>query len=294
MSAPTAPTAALLATEAWKQCGVESPTSDQITRATTYFLEQVLDDIWNTSVQTGNTRLKTLQETLVDVSVKGTQTYDLDADFDEELNVAILDGDHRGTAQDGGATSITLASDESISLSDILGKYILVTGGTGSGGYRQVVDYDTTTKIATMDSAWAVNPAVSSTYLIVTKRFLIPEMGIGEIREYQPLSAARPMAFMKMKRQLIFDRAFDTSTYGILIDYFVNIHQVDRTEGSTTLFTRMLTNWRSCLLEGLEFKIFEYLDDNRQGAKRQMYEAARSALLVREIPYGGEWTGFSL
>jgi hypothetical protein len=294
MSTPTAPTAALLVTEAWKQCGVESPTTDQVTRGTTYFLEQILDDIWNTSVQTGNTRLKTLEETLVAISVKGTIAYDLAADFDEELNVTILDGDRRGTAQAGGATSITLASDESITLSDILGKQILVTGGTGSGGYRQVVDYDTTTKVATVDSAWAVNPAVSSTYLIVSKRFLIPEMGIGEIREYQPLSAARPMAFMKMKRQLIFDRPFDISTYGILIDYFVNIHQVDRTEGSTTLFTRMLTNWRTCLLEGLEFKILEYLDDNRQQTKLQMYQAARSALLVKEIPYGGEWTGFSI
>lgn len=293
MSVPTAPTITNLVTEAWNKAGVDSPTSAQLTRASTYFLEEVLDDIWSTSVITGNSRLKSLQDVLVANTTVGVRTYDMAEAFDSELTATILDGSYRGTAQAGGATSITLAVAETVTDDIAVGKYILITGGTGIGGYRQITAYNETTKVATVDSAWTINPAVSSTYLIVTKEYLLDEIGTEEMRDYQPLPSGRPTEFAVIGRQIIFNRPFDLSTYGLRIDYFVNIHQVDRVEGAGTRITRLLTNWRTTLMLGLTWKVLEFLDDNRQDKKLQEYREARAATLVKEIPYTGAWSGFS-
>lgn len=294
MATPTDPTATNIVTEAWNKAGVESPDSAQLTRAKDYFLQEIFNDIWNTSVATGNSRLKTLQETLIDCSVLGTETLALAEDFDEECEVTILDGDSRGTAQAAASTTITLASDEDIDDDVAVGKQILITSGTGVDEIKSITAYDTTTKVATIDSAWTATPTSSSTYLIVTKRYVLDEIDIEEYEGTQPAKAGRPSGFAKYGRQIIFDRPFDLSTYGIRIRYFINIHEVNLTEGASTRITRIYQNWRDTLTTGVTWKIMEYIDDNRQAAKKRDYEQSRNALLIREIPYGGAFQGFTL
>lgn len=293
MSVPTNLTAENLVTQAWKQAGVESPTAAQITRASTYFLQHVLNDIMNTSVASGNSRLKTLHQTLIDCSTKGMDTYSLAEALDEEIEVVLLDGDHRGTAQAAASTTITLASDEDITDDVAIGKQILITSGTGVDEIKNITDYVEATKVATIDSAWTATPTSSSTYLIATKRTPLEEVDIAEIEENSPQAAGKPSQFAKYNRDLVFDRPFDLSTYGLRIRYFLNIHEVDLTEGSTERYTRLLQNWQHVLLEGVIYKIMEYIDDNRQALKKKDYETAKTALLIREIPFGGAFGGFS-
>ena len=294
MAAPTDPTIDLICTEAYKKAGILSPTSAQVTRAKDYFLEEVLDDIWNRAAQDGNLRLKSLQSTTVSISTKGKRSYDMAEDFDEEFSVTIWDGSNRGTAQAGGATSITLASDETITEARILGKFILVTGGTGSAGYKQVTAYNTTTKVATVDSAWTTNPDATSTYLIVERTWDLDEEHDHDLTQNQPAAIGIPTSFGKYGRQLWFDRAFDKSTYGIAIKYFMNIHQVDRVEGASTIITRLLRNWRKAITYGITLSILESEGDASDDKIERRYERAVQNLLVREIPYGGEFTGFTL
>jgi hypothetical protein len=71
---------------------------------------------------------------------------------------------HSGTAQAGGASTVTLASGASASNDAYNGSAIAITAGTGSGQVRIVSDYDGTTKVATVDSAWTTTPDSSSTY----------------------------------------------------------------------------------------------------------------------------------
>ena len=72
-----------------------------------------------------------------------------------------------GTAQAGGSTTITLESGESSTDDFYNGRVIELTGGTGDKQARQITDYDGTTKVATVDSAWAVNPDNTTTYQIL-------------------------------------------------------------------------------------------------------------------------------
>lgn len=74
--------------------------------------------------------------------------------------------DESGTAQAGGASTITLASDESAVDDAYNGKTIAITGGTGSGQEKTISDYVGSTKVATVDSAWSTQPDNTSTYEI--------------------------------------------------------------------------------------------------------------------------------
>ncbi len=69
-----------------------------------------------------------------------------------------------GTAQAGTGTTITLvASASSSNLFDP--GLITLTGGTGAGQSREIVDYNTTTKVATVSRNWKVTPDATTTYV---------------------------------------------------------------------------------------------------------------------------------
>ena len=71
---------------------------------------------------------------------------------------------HMGTAQGGGASSITLGSDAS-SVNDLYkGQCIRVLDGTGDDQERMITAYNGTTKVATVDRAWATQPVSGDYY----------------------------------------------------------------------------------------------------------------------------------
>jgi hypothetical protein len=81
--------------------------------------------------------------------------------FGQALNII-----RAGTAQAGGATTITL--DASASATDDIYNYdlIVITAGTGAGQSRYITDYDGTTKVATVAS-WQTNPSSDSVFVIL-------------------------------------------------------------------------------------------------------------------------------
>lgn len=71
-----------------------------------------------------------------------------------------------GIAQAGTSTTITLASGESAQ-DDIYNKRTIdIITGTGSGQSTVIVDYNGTTKVATVDPAFAISPNNTSEYLL--------------------------------------------------------------------------------------------------------------------------------
>lgn len=288
MAIATNPTLSGLVTEALKKAGHSAPTATQITRATDEWFQEILNDIWTAAVAANNIRLKSLQETLIDVSILNTRTLDLPEDFEEEEDEAftILDGTHRDTAQAGGASSITLASDEDATQAEVEGKFMLLTGGLGENGYRQAVSYDTSTKIALTDSAWDTTPDSTSTYLIVNKFHLVEEDSLGDFygQSADPAPGI-PSFYTRYNRQIIFDRPFDKATYGIRIPYFMNIHEVDLTEGATTRITRILQNWRNVIALGLQYKGEEDEDLAESQRTQASYASAVGRLIAREIAF---------
>jgi hypothetical protein len=90
-----------------------------------------------------------------------------------------------GTAQAGGASTITLAAGASATDDAYLGMIIDITSGTGSGQQAMIVGYNGTTKVATVISntatgVWAVNPGGTSVYAIRANV------------QYRPISTAIP------------------------------------------------------------------------------------------------------
>jgi hypothetical protein len=83
------------------------------------------------------------------------------------MSETILGTAHTGTAQAGSTTnSIKLAAGASATDDAYQGMLISTTGGTGPGQERVIVDYDATTKIATVNEVWDVTPDATTTYNI--------------------------------------------------------------------------------------------------------------------------------
>ena len=74
---------------------------------------------------------------------------------------------HVGTAQAGGASSITLDATGSSATDDTYNyQSITIRSGTGAGQTRQITDYNGTTKVATTNLAWTTQPSTDSNYVI--------------------------------------------------------------------------------------------------------------------------------
>lgn len=71
---------------------------------------------------------------------------------------------HSGTAQAGGANSITFAVGASSTNDFYNYGFVEITGGTGAGQGAFVQDYDGSSKVATVDRNWVVQPDNTSTY----------------------------------------------------------------------------------------------------------------------------------
>ena len=69
-----------------------------------------------------------------------------------------------GTAQAGGANTITLNSGASTYTNYYNSMKVTITSGTGSGQSANIVSYNGTTKVATVDANWSTQPTSSSVY----------------------------------------------------------------------------------------------------------------------------------
>lgn len=67
----------------------------------------------------------------------------------------------------GGATTATLDAGASAVDNYYNGQLLYLTSGTGAGQVRRVTGYVGSTKVATVDTAWATNPAAGTTFRLV-------------------------------------------------------------------------------------------------------------------------------
>ena len=71
-----------------------------------------------------------------------------------------------GTAQAGGASTITLANTSSSTNGFYNQEYVYITGGTGAGQRARITGYVGATNVATVTPAWSTQPTNTSTYSI--------------------------------------------------------------------------------------------------------------------------------
>jgi len=296
---PTAPTATTLVTEAYNKVGMANPSPAQLTRAETYFLEEVKHDMWTQTHDNGEpVRYKNLQNRSVDITTVGISQVALPTDFDQMMSISLLDGTHTGTAQAGAALTITLEDGEDASEEDVVGNFILVTGGTAENELRQVTTYSTSTYLATVTQAWGTNPDSTSTYRIIDTE---TELDLEDINEVGLIGSSwdtgTPSSFAYVNeganKYILFNKPPDASTYGILFRYYSNIHLIDTSEG-TTIMTAIYRDWRNAFVYGVASKIAEDEDDSKYQVLKTEYEREVQDIIAKELPYYNEFEGFTL
>lgn len=84
-----------------------------------------------------------------------------------DIESAVNNYAHSGTAQAGAAGTITLASGASSTDDFYNGCLVRITGGTGVGQRRWITDYTGSSRVAAVDSNWVMNPDATSTYEVL-------------------------------------------------------------------------------------------------------------------------------
>jgi hypothetical protein len=74
---------------------------------------------------------------------------------------------NEGLAQAGGADTITLNANASDSDDAYVGQVVVLKGGTGSDQASHIIAYNGTTKVATVNKNWAVQPDNTTTYVML-------------------------------------------------------------------------------------------------------------------------------
>lgn len=278
MAAPTAPDLTSITTEGLKKAGYTTPTSAQLTRAQTYWMREIKNDLHQALAD-----LTLLQSVAFMLTVIGKHLYANPTGYSSVLSLNLLDGSHTGTAQTGAANSVTLAASESATSDYAIGKYILITAGTGAGSCSQITGYSATTKIATVTPNFTTTPVASDTYMIVETYYPLEEDLIYDIDTITyPTNKQRPTHFFmsgnKTSGEFILYPNPD-KVYGIQMRYNLDFMTLDLADARmTTAYQR----WESFFIYGIFMKALEDDDDNRFQLAVKEYQGKLADLVFRE------------
>lgn len=212
---------------------------------------------------------KLLETEVCKIASAYTSLISLPTDFDSEIRVILFDAPdaYRGTAQAGGAATITLASSVSADATEIQGRYVFITGGTGSGQVGQVLTYSNTTKVATVTANWTTAPDSTSTYLVATTHYNLDRSDY--LKPY--IANTRPRWYSRVGINLYVNPPGDL-LYPLIIQYRSNLTQLDET-GS--LLVKHLRERRSLWIAGIKYKTAERYDDDRAAKWKAEWEQAK-------------------
>jgi hypothetical protein len=280
MTIPTAPTPTTLVTEALTRfLNGGTPDSGEITRALDYGLEKVKRDIMGI----GKT-WRPLLRLVYDITKVGVSHYDNPADFEQDLSVGLMSGSHTGLL--GTVTSVslvTLASVEDAIQGEVEGKYLLLTSGTGVDQAEIVDDYNLTTKVCLMASAYAVLPVVPVGYMIVNQITDLTKTSMGRYDQFEyPGRPGIPERFIPITNQTVGQLALHpvpAAIYGIRRRYYADILKLDTTG---TLYNTLLRKWANVFEQGVfVWKLQE--DDDRYEAQNAIYQQMLMNLLTTDL-----------
>ncbi len=285
MAAPTAPTTTTLATEALKKAGYSSPSTTQISRALTEFIQEIKNDIWLLIKDA-----ESLRSSWTIVTSKGLAEYSFPSEMASCESAKLLDGLTTGVCQAGGSTTTAiLASDLSVTEDWLQGKQIVIylTATPTTAYIGQCTGFDTSTKVATISPAWSPSPDTTYSYLIIEIDY---PLEVGPIwdpdSEYYPMAKQRPISINPIgikgtgnaQDKFITFQTPDKA-YGLQLGGTVNLMKMDE---ASDLHGELLYRWRNIWVQGIKAKQMEDDDDDRAMNELQKYQMLLSALSSRE------------
>jgi len=275
MSIPTQPTETTIVQKAYRLYGKSSPTTTNINNAISDALAMVKSDMMDEGREWSFLRRTAYSACTINVNHIQAPT-----DYSKLIQATILDGTRYNTAQAGASTTITLASSDSGTDSDTEGKLIVIKSGTGLGQARQIKDYNSTTKIATVDEAWDTNPDSTSTYLIVDEQ---KPLNLKQVWNYDEIQQTHigdePAMIYHLADDAEGDFYFNCTPdeeYVLQIHYYSDLKKEDTDTAVNPRYARILRLIEQLLVQGT----FVYLlqDDSRAAIELQKYASMLSRI----------------
>lgn len=274
MAIPSNPSVSDIVTEGLKRGGRVSPSAGDITNGTNNQFQEVKSDIYLKAPQHQTLLTQSFAPTVIGVSRYNRPTA-CEALRSVQLIDAPVSGSWRGTAQTGGASTITLSASFSADQADVIGRFVFITSGAGSGQFAQVISYNNTTKIATIETAWAtlnstwVSPDSTSVYLLEALRVKLWDS--HKPTEWDTLNApfvqGTPKRATVVGTQIWLDYTPDR-VYVLLYDYFQALDQLDE---ALTPFTSHLRKFRNIWIQGMAVKTMQRYDEDRYQLELGVY-----------------------
>ncbi|TXH47751.1 MAG: hypothetical protein E6Q97_26530 [Desulfurellales bacterium] len=277
MPVPSNPTLSVLIAEGFSKAGVDNPGSTLTTRATDVWAEEIKDDI----IQRSGRKLKPLYTERIAICTIGVSKYDNPSDFLSDMSLEMLDGD-TGTAQAGSSSTVTLSATEANT--DLIGKEIVITSGVGVGQIRQIISYDTSTKIATVSDDFDTSPDATSGYMLVKYKSPVYDdipsnmaldqsmMQSGKATRYYPIGTSTYGAF-------VLNRVPDKA-YAIRQRYYADLKRID-TDGS--LISTLYDKWRNVWTLGIAWRAAEHENTVDRDRFEVQYQREIAANIPQEI-----------
>lgn len=280
MSIPSNPTLTELVTRGLKDSGSYSPSATEISDASTYWIEEIKNDIWLNAK-----RMKSLQAIAHGVLVKGQSRYSYPSDFSSNLVMTLLSGTDTGIAQAGGSGSITLASNFSSGQNNIIGLYILIISGTGVASCSQIVTYDDLTKVATVAPNFKTAPGVGSGYLIITSEKDLDQKPVDQMKLFSSINLSAPTCYFPIGDEdygeFILNAPPD-KVYGVRLKYYANLMKLDI---DSLHMSNLYLQWRIPFIEGIKLRNWSKRDDTNSDNQRMLYMKIIRDLIMKET-YG--------
>jgi hypothetical protein len=278
MTIPTAPTPTTLTTEALTRfLNGGTPGTEEITRGINYGLEKVKRDIMGI----GKT-WRPLLRLVYDITKVGVSHYDNPADFEQDFSAGLMTGIHTGLLSNvTSTTEVTLDAAEDAT--EVEGRYLLITSGTGVDQAVIVDDYNITTKVCVLAEAYGAQPVTGDGYMIVNGIKDLNSISIGRYDQFEyPGRPGTPERFIPIINQTVGQLALHpvpAAIYGIRRRYYADLLKLD-TAGA--LYNTLLRKWANVFEQGVYvWKLQE--DDDRYAEQNGIYQQMLLNLLATDL-----------
>lgn len=279
MSIPSLPTIDDIVEEGFAKAGDQNPSSAKLTRAKDVWMEEIKSDIARIAK-----RPRWLQITSHGILVKGQSRYSNPVDFGHDLSLVLLDGQVTGTATAGSIGTLTLAAGTTLTDSDLIGRDILITGGSGQASLSQCTAFDSTTLVATVTPNFKTAPSSGSSYLIVTNEYPVEPGHVAGIDAGRNIMRQRPCSFSQIGDEdygeFIFDYPPDKG-YGARLRYYADVGRLDLLG---THIQTLYYKWRNLWTLGIKYKHLSENDDSLIPDAKNDYQ--RELNILRADQYG--------
>ena len=274
MSIPVQPTETTIVQKAYRLYGKSNPTTTDLTNAINDGIAKVKEDLMEEGREWSP--LRRTSYTAVTINVNHIQA---PTDHSKPISAVILDGTRADTAQTGTTTTITLASTDTGTVNDTEGKLVVIKGGTGAGQARQIQDYDSGTKIATVDETWTA-PDNTSTYLIVDEQ---KDLHLKQVWNYDEIQQThlkdKPINLYHMADDAEGDFYFDYTPdkeYVVRLRYYSDLRKEDTDTSANPRYARILRLFEQVFIQGVFVWLLQ--DDSRIQLELPIY----SNMIVRK------------